>query len=66
MLFKTWLSQEPTRNPAKRSRDARQAEAVGQVLAERLPQFPFEWEKFKSFPSSVIEQQADGDDDPSP
>jgi len=66
MLFKTWLSQEPTRNPAKRSRDARQAEAVGQVLAERLPQFPFEWDKFKSFPSSVIEQQVDGDDDPSP
>ncbi|PIV33752.1 MAG: hypothetical protein COS34_06010 [Lysobacterales bacterium CG02_land_8_20_14_3_00_62_12] len=52
-MFKTWLSRAPSRNPMKRSRDAKQAEAIRQMLNERLPQFPLVRAAFRSFPEKL-------------
>ena len=55
VLFKGWLSQQPEREPVKRTRDAAQAQVVAQILVERLPQFPIVWDDLKAFPKKLIE-----------
>jgi hypothetical protein len=40
MLFKSWLSKQPEREPVKRTRDAAQAKVIAQLLQTHLPQFP--------------------------
>lgn len=59
MLYKAWLSKEPTRNALKKGRDARQAEAVHALLVERLPQFSLAREHMRSFPVRVFDSSTD-------
>jgi hypothetical protein len=40
--FKIWMSKEPDREARKRERDALQAQAVLELVQERLPQLPLE------------------------
>lgn len=53
MLFKRWLSQQPDREPIKRTRDAAQAHVVSQLLQERLPQFHMASHSLKAFPKAI-------------
>jgi hypothetical protein len=57
MLFKSWLSRQPEREPVKRTRDAAQAQVVSQLLRERLPQFPMAWDSLKAFPKDLLTQR---------
>jgi hypothetical protein len=41
-LHKRWLSDKPTRDPLKRPKDRRQAEAVWTVVREKMPHFPID------------------------
>lgn len=54
MLFKSWLSTQAEREPVKRGRDAAQAQAMFDLLKERLPQYPMDWAAFKAFPKRLI------------
>lgn len=58
MLFKLWLSRQPDREPVKRVRDAAQAHVIEEVLRDRLPQFPMDWESTKAFPKALVEGAA--------
>jgi len=49
MLFKYWLAASVERNPRKKGRDLLQAQAFEELLREHLPQFPLNWESFRSF-----------------
>lgn len=40
-MFKHWLSQQPERDPTKKPRDQRQAEAVKSLVEELMPHMPF-------------------------
>jgi hypothetical protein len=53
-VHKTWLCQQPHREPVKRDRDRLQAEAVASLVTGRLPNMPFEDEYLKAFPASVV------------
>jgi len=59
MLFKRWLSQQPEREPVKRTRDAAQAQVVARLLQDRLPQFPLDQDSLKAFPKALVSQQFD-------
>ena len=48
MLFKYWLAASVERNPRKKGRDLLQAQAFEELLREHLPQFPLNWESFRS------------------
>ena len=52
-LHKLWLSAQPEREPVKKGRDLAQAEAVLQLLAERLPQYPLDPKVLKGLPGSA-------------
>ena len=54
-LHKLWMSQQPDRDPVKKQRDHNQAIAVGQLLAQYLPQFRFEDDQLKMLPKEVVE-----------
>jgi len=54
MLFKSWLSTQPEREPVKRGRDAAQAHTMHELLRERLPQYPLDWAALKSFPKQLV------------
>jgi len=54
-LHKLWMSRQPDREPVKKQRDHNQAIAVGQLLAQYLPQFRFEDDQLKMLPKEVIE-----------
>ncbi len=41
-LQKAWLSEQEKRNPAKRPKDARQAQKLLDMVARRMPQFPLD------------------------
>ena len=41
-LHKRWLAEKPTRDALKKPKDLRQAEAVWQALAERMPHYPID------------------------
>ena len=56
MLFKSWLSEQPDREPFKRSRDAAQAHVMAGLLRDRLPQFPLDWSALRSFPKALIDR----------
>lgn len=52
-LFKLWLSSATERDPIKKPRDLRQAQAVIKLLDERLPQYPLDVGMLQSFPQNV-------------
>ncbi|MBC7905593.1 MAG: hypothetical protein H7Y60_02455 [Rhodospirillaceae bacterium] len=52
-LYKFYLSQEPSRDPRKRIRDGAQAEALVSLIEERLPQFPFDPDQLRMFPTAL-------------
>jgi len=58
MLFKSWLSTQPSREPVKRGRDAAQAQLMTELLRERLPQYAMDWAAFKAFPKKLIQAHA--------
>jgi hypothetical protein len=58
MLYKFWLSQQSDREPIKRGRDAHQAELLAALMKDRLPQYPMEWSKLKSFPQNLRQSGA--------
>ena len=41
-LHKMWLSQQPERNPLKRTKDAKQALAVMETVVTRMPHYPMD------------------------
>jgi hypothetical protein len=53
---KHWLSKQRNREPAKRRRDAAQAEAVGQLVSEHLVHLPFRAEEMRMIPRDVFEE----------
>jgi len=54
-LHKAWLSQNPERNPVKRTRDRNQAEAVVSLIGRYLPQYPFEPSQLKYLSKDMIQ-----------
>jgi len=55
-VHKLWLSEEASRNPAKRRRDRMQAEAVAYLTLKYFQHLPFEVSKLKSFPKHIVEK----------
>jgi len=56
VIYKFWMGREcPDRAAIKRKRDIEQAEAVAQVIIDKLPTFPFSKEVFKMFPRKIVE-----------
>jgi len=53
-LHKAWLSQNPDRNPSKRSRDNAQAKTVVSLIGRYLPQYPFEQSQLKYLSKEMI------------
>ena len=54
-LHKLWLSGRSDREPVKRVRDRHQAELVGRLLVEHLPEFPLDEAALRQFPAAVRE-----------
>lgn len=52
-LYKFYLSQEPNRDPRKRIRDGAQAEALVSLIEDRLPQYPFDPDQLRMFPTAL-------------
>lgn len=52
-LHKLWLAGQPEREPVKKGRDRAQAEAVLELLAERLPQYPLDPKVLRGLPVAV-------------
>jgi hypothetical protein len=52
-VFKVWLSQSKDRDPLKRGRDLAQAQAIIELISQRLPHFG-NWGALKSFPQSAL------------
>lgn len=61
-LHKAWLSQRIDREPLKKSRDLAQARAMGRMIRDHLPQFPFN-ETLTALPKDVRDMMVllDGD-----
>ena len=57
MLFKSWLSSQPDREPVKRGRDRLQAQVMAQLLEQKLPQFPMADAQLKAFPKHILAGQ---------
>lgn len=53
---KLWLSKRQDRDPIKRQRDAAQAHAIGQLVAEYLPHLPFALEQLRMLPKAVFDE----------
>ena len=54
-IHKAWLSQQPEREPAKKSRDLNQAKLVYAMLRDHLPQYPLDTSQLKYMPAEVVE-----------
>ncbi|MBC7950531.1 MAG: hypothetical protein H7Z12_01750, partial [Rhodospirillaceae bacterium] len=52
-LYKFHLSEEKGRDPRKRIRDAAQAEALVALIEDRLPQYPFDPDQLRMFPTAL-------------
>ncbi len=52
-IYKLWLSRDPLREPAKRTRDAEQAFALAELIHRRLPNYPFDPRCLQMFPEQV-------------
>jgi hypothetical protein len=52
---KLWLSARLDRDPVRRRRDAAQAAAVGSLVAQHLPQLPYEANALRMLPRAVFE-----------
>lgn len=57
-VHKLWLSKREDRNPAKKRRDARQAEVVAKMASSYLPQHAFRSDNLLQFPREVVEDAA--------
>lgn len=53
-LFKFWLSQSPDRDPIKASRDLAQAQAITELIEQRLPHLS-NWGALRSFPKKLLD-----------
>jgi len=58
-LHKLWLSQQPDREEAQRSRDRAQAGAVAELILRYLPQYHFFHADLRRFPPEVVRQAED-------
>jgi hypothetical protein len=56
-VFKVWLSQSNDRDPLKRGRDLAQAQAIIELIAQRLPHYG-NWGALRSFPQSALAMAA--------
>ncbi len=57
-LHKIWLSEQPDRNPVKKSRDRHQALAVAYLVSKHLPQYSFAAADLRMFPKEVFTRAA--------
>ena len=51
VLFKAWMSKLPERDAKKKPRDMKQAKAVAELIAKRMPQL--RWDKLHIFPEAL-------------
>lgn len=62
-LYKLWLgTNDPARDPVKKSRDIAQAHTVATIVHGYLPHLPFRPEHVTCFPLPVIDLAREGDD----
>lgn len=57
-VHKLWLSERVDRNPLKKARDARQAQVVGRIVTEYLPQVRFDPDRLLQFPKEIVNRAA--------
>lgn len=57
-VHKHWLATRPDRRADKRARDGQQAELVARMVADHMPQRPFDPDALRSFPKSVVDAAA--------
>jgi hypothetical protein len=57
-VHKLWLSKQPDREPVRKKRDEAQARAIGRLVAERLPQFPFASDDMRMLPRELVADAA--------
>lgn len=57
-VHKLWLSEREDRNPLKKGRDARQANAVAQIVSQYLPHIGFDGSRLKQFPREIVDKAA--------
>jgi hypothetical protein len=57
-VHKLWLSKQPDREPVWKKRDEAQARAIGRLVAERLPQFPFGSDDMRMLPRELVADAA--------
>lgn len=55
---KLWLSQRDDRHPLKKHRDAEQARAIAKLVANYLPQLPFEANQMRMLPRQLVDAAA--------
>jgi hypothetical protein len=55
-VHKAWLSNQPDREPAKKSRDFGQAAMLYALLQEYLPNYSMDQHQMKYFPKDVVEK----------
>ena len=55
-IHKAWLSKQPDREPAKKTRDLGQAVMLFALLQEYLPNFPMDQQQMKYFPRDVVKK----------
>lgn len=57
VVHKSWLSQQPDRDPVKRPRDQAQSKMVFDLIREFLPTYPFDVQAMRYFPRTVLENE---------
>ncbi len=55
-VHKSWLSQQPDRDPVKKVRDLAQSKMVFSILHEYLPNFPLDLGQMRYFPRGVLRE----------
>jgi hypothetical protein len=55
-VHKAWLSNQPDREPVKKTRDFGQAAMLYALLQEYLPNYPMDQHQMKYFPKDVVEK----------
>ena len=55
-IHKAWLSNQPDREPVKKTRDFGQAAMLFTLLQEYLPNYPMDPDQMKYFPKDVVEK----------
>jgi hypothetical protein len=56
-VHKSWLSQQPDRDPVKRPRDLAQSKMVFELIREYLPTYPLDVNAMRYFPRAVLERE---------